>query len=940
MKKPLDIGFSLYRLLLFWLVCFVPLNIHAQTRIEISADSQWNRTLIDELEVVSDEQRQWSAESLFATSDVVFVPNTVDAKPVLHNYWARFVLANAAESEQWVSFESYYWDYVTLYFRDSIGNITVIPFGILSNPNNHKFLVQPQSKYEVLANFESSGQFRRESNINLVIKSTLPALERKTFTNYMDGIIFGIMFGLALFNLFLFISIRDRAYFWYTLYILSLALSFMTLFASEPPKWTQFFTSDYPLLAFYLKKIADPIAWVSYANFVRYFLVTKDRHPVWDKVLKICIALIILQFLTNLTGTYRFSGVTRSLTWHLTVVLCGILAIFSYFKGYTKARFFIAGQIFLVAGIGITTMYYAGLDVIYFLPETIFFDYFRSPNSFFFFGAAESIIFSFALADKYSLMQKDITRGQIEKEKEKSEALRLKELDAFKTRFYSNITHEFRTPLTVIQGMVETVKSNIKKNELNDVEKPLTLISRNGQRLLQLINEMLALAKLESGSMDLQLHQTDIIPFVKYLSESFHSLAEEKEINLVVYSEVDSLIMDIDANKLASIISNLLSNAIKFTPELGKIIVHLNKIKNNYTYFFTIKVKDNGLGISKEDLTNIFNRFYQVDGSSSHKQEGTGIGLALTKELVELMGGFIVVESTLKNGSTFTIQIPITNNAVVLKEVEVNMEGLTHSTFYSEPIQQQNEETDLPLVLIIEDNFDVAFYLQTCLKGTYKTLHAENGVIGIEMAYKNIPDIIISDVMMPEKDGFEVCKTLKMDQRSSHIPIILLTAKASEKDKLEGLTQGADVYLTKPFNKTELFIRLEKLIAFRKNLIQKYSDSSYKSLKTETTNDLEAQFLNKVIKCIENNIEDSNFKVIFLAKEIGLSESQLYRKVKALTNTSTAVFIRSVRLQKAKELLQDKRFNIAEVSYKVGFTDPSYFSRVFKDEFGCTPSEI
>ena len=204
---------GIYKPLLFFLVCCIPLSIQAQTRIEIPADSQWTRTLIDELEVMSDEQRQWSAESLFATSDDLFAPNTVESKPVLHNYWARFALANTTESEQWVSFESYYWDYVTLYFRDSTGNVTMIPFGILSNPYDNKFLVRPQTEYDVLANFESSGQFRREDNINLVIKSTLPALESKTFTNYLDGIIFGIMFGLALYNLFLFISLRDRTYF-------------------------------------------------------------------------------------------------------------------------------------------------------------------------------------------------------------------------------------------------------------------------------------------------------------------------------------------------------------------------------------------------------------------------------------------------------------------------------------------------------------------------------------------------------------------------------------------------------------------------------------------------------------------------------------------------------------------------------------------------------
>ena len=471
MKRSIDIGVLLYRLLLFYLVCCIQLSIQAQNRIEIPADSNWTMTLIDELEVMSDEQREWSAESLFATSADVFEPNTIDTKPVLHNYWVRFELANKTEIEQWVSFESYYWDYVTLYFRDSTGNVKVIPFGILSNPNNHKFLVQSKSEYDVLANFESSGQFRREDNINLVIKSTIPALERKTFTNYMDGIIFGIMFGLALYNLFLFISIRDRTYFWYTLYILSFAISFATLFGSAPPKWTQFFTSDYPLLAFYLKKVADPIIHISYTNFVRNFLGTKDRHPVWDKVLKICIALIILQFLANVTEIYHFTGVTRLITWNMSVVTCVTLTIISYFKGHTRALFFLVGQIFLVAGFFITFMYYAGWDAIGFLPETEFFNYFRSPSSVFVFAAVESIVFSFALVDKYNMLQKDIVRVKFEKEKEKSEALRLQELDTFKSRFYSNITHEFRTPLTVIQGMAQTVKSNIKKNELNGVEK-------------------------------------------------------------------------------------------------------------------------------------------------------------------------------------------------------------------------------------------------------------------------------------------------------------------------------------------------------------------------------------------------------------------------------------------------------------------------------------
>ena len=501
MKVPIHMGFlflkRVYRLLLFFLACYIPLSIQAQTRFEIPADSQWTRTLIDELEVMSDEQRQWSAESLFATSDDLFAPNTADAKPLLHNYWARFELANTAKSEQWVSFESYYWDYVTLYFRDSTGNVTMIPFGILSNPNNNKFLARPQTEYDVLANFESSGQFRREDNINLVMKSALPALESKTFTNYMDGIIFGIMFGLALYNLFLFISLRDMTYFWYTLFILFFAFSFGTLFASAPPKWTQFFTPDYPSFAFYLKKIADPISWISYINFVRNFLVTKDRHPVWDKTLKVCIVLLILQLLINLTGLYHFTGVTRSIILNIPLVICAILALTIYFKGYTRARFFLVGQFFLFVGLFITTMHYAGLDAIFFLPETEFFNYFRSPNSVFACGAVEAIVFSFALADKYNMLQKDIARVKFEKEKDKQDMLASQ--NVVLEQQVSEQTKELRQSLENLQTTQDQLIQAEKMAALgtltagiaHEIKNPLNFINNFSEINVELVEELI-----------------------------------------------------------------------------------------------------------------------------------------------------------------------------------------------------------------------------------------------------------------------------------------------------------------------------------------------------------------------------------------------------------------------------------------------------------------
>ena len=601
-KKYLNISFSLCRLLLFSLLYCIQLSAQAQTRIEIPGDSDWTRLLIDELEVMSDEQRQWSADSLFATSDALFGPNSADEKPVLHNYWARFELANSANREQWISFESYYWDYVTLYFRDSTGNIAVIPCGILSKSTNNKFLVRPHTNYDVLVNFESSGQFRREDNLNLVIKSTLPALERKTFTNFMDGITSGIMLGLALYNLFLFISLSDRTYLWYTLYVFCFAISFMTLFTSTPSNWTQFFFSNHPLFAFYLKKFADPIIWIAYTNFVRNFLATKVRHPVWDKALKISIGLIILQFLIDLTGMYNFTGVSRVALWNLVVLGCVALAIISYIEGHLRARFFLVGQLFLLTGISITFSYYFGLEVLFFLPDTELFDYLRSPTSVFAFGALESIVFSFALADKYNTMQKDITSVKIEKEKEKSEALRLTELDTFKTRFYSNITHEFRTPLTVIDGLANEMESN--PNEAS--KKNLSLIRKNSRNLLGLVNQMLNISKIQTGKVTVDLQQDNLIFFVKCLVETNESFANLHQVGLQFYAEVPALWIDFDAEKLEQILNNLISNAVKFTPTYGKVLVAVKKVTRSNEPWVELSVKDNGIGISSEQIPYIF----------------------------------------------------------------------------------------------------------------------------------------------------------------------------------------------------------------------------------------------------------------------------------------------------------------------------------------------
>ncbi len=538
-----------------------------------------------------------------------------------------------------------------------------------------------------------------------------------------------------------------------------------------------------------------------------------------------------------------------------------------------------------------------------------------------------------------------IYRFQLSKKMADSESKRLKEVDQLKNALFTNITHEFRTPLTVIKGMTGAIKSNIENKHYNNLENSLEIIDRNSDGLMQLINEMLDLAKIESGTMELNLVQVDIIPFVKYLTQSFHSLAEEKEINFSVHFDIQHLEMDLDVNKFTAIVTNLISNAIKFTSKKGEISIQIDKVQENNIDFFSFKIKDNGLGISEEEQMYIFDKFYQVDNTSSRIRQGTGIGLSLVKEFVELMQGSIDVVSTQGKGSIFSIKIPITNNAVLSDGSDlVSTPSIIKSNVApivsDDNLSSNASDLNLPLVLIIEDHIDVAHYIKTCLKGNYQIIHAINGSIGIEIALEKIPDIIISDVMMPIKDGFEVCKRLKIDELTDHIPIIMLTAKATFEDRLTGLSHGADAYLTKPFEKAELLTRIDQLILLRKKMLSKFEKTGIDRLLNKNVKNSETKFLQKIITVIHDNITQAEFGPVQLAIQLHLSESQLYRKLKATCGKSTALFIRSIRLQKAKELIQTTDKTISEISYDVGFNDPSYFSRAFKAEFGSAPSAL
>lgn len=514
----------------------------------------------------------------------------------------------------------------------------------------------------------------------------------------------------------------------------------------------------------------------------------------------------------------------------------------------------------------------------------------------------------------------------------------LQELDEMKSRFFTNIAHELRTPLTIISGMANQMRENPEQWS----EKGLRMIIRNSDSLLNLVNQILDLRKLEAGKLDLRMVQGDVIQYLSYITESFHSLAESKDLQLHFLADEHKLLMDYDPDKFLRIISNLLSNAIKYTPEGGNVYLQVSRAGQDPNAQLQIRVKDTGIGIPSEKLPSIFDRFYQVDDSTTRPGEGTGIGLALTKELVKLMGGDIQADSIPGKGSTFHLSLPIRQEArldAVAKIESTSM--LPHSPEKAEAISHlEATDKELPSLLIVEDNPDVIQYLIACLEGLYHLDIATDGQTGIARAIETVPDIIISDVMMPVKDGFELCETLKNDERTSHIPIILLTAKTDDDSRIRGLKRGADAYLSKPFNKQELIVWLEKLLELRRTLQERYATLEGIAITKDAPTKQEDEFILKVRQAVEDNIDDEDFGIMQLCRAVNLSRAQLHNKIKALTGRSTSNYVRTIRLHKAKQLLHNSDLNISQVAYEVGFRDPKYFSKTFAEEFGKLPGEI
>ncbi len=564
-------------------------------------------------------------------------------------------------------------------------------------------------------------------------------------------------------------------------------------------------------------------------------------------------------------------------------------------------------------------------------------------------------------------------RFQLSRRLARAEAQRLQELDEFKTRMYTNVSHEFRTPLAVILGMAD----KMDKEPENWFRQGIDMIRRNGRRLLHLVNQMLDLRKVESGSMPVNLRQGNVLPLLQQIAETFAAHAETKDVRLHFQAGESEFTMGFDPDKLEKIVSNLLSNAVKFTPPGGDVYFSVRRQPSEpiprigpVPHLLQISVKDTGPGIAKEVLPHIFGRFYQPPpphpegGEISEKPSpagsppepppfgrigggfllrggwegaGAGIGLALTRELVHLLGGEIEVKSRVKKGTEFIVSLPVTRQAPLAEEViTVEAPWLPGAEEFPPVVATGNEEEDAPMALVVEDNEDILRYIRSCLEREYRIETAENGREGIEKAFHSIPDIVISDVMMPEADGFELCRQLKTDQRTSHIPIIILTAKADQASKLEGLETGADTYLTKPFSEEELLLCARKLIELRRQLQAHYSTYRPKAAASEGA-DKENIFMAQFQEVLDEHLADEAYGIVHLCRALGMSRMQLHRKLKALTGQSASHCIRNYRLERAAEMLESDEWNISEVAYTVGFRSHSYFTESFTRRFGVSP---
>lgn len=900
-----------------------PLIITAKTKTPVAATAS--------LEILRDTSATIPFEQISKQAfkplgkDYFLFPYTDDA------HWVRFSIENKDTTNkkltlQWINSLI---ENIDFYISDTTHqHYTHTAYKLITDKKEKKliesepefpFELAPQTSKIIYAKIRSQrglyGTLQVHSDDSLLRKKLNTYIEQ----SLINGFLFFRMFLIAVLGTFIITLPIFRIY---SLHAIMKSFAFWGIMNVMGP----IFTND--------PNIAQKINFLCYnsipltAGLLILYSLAFDRLPKWHS--KVIYFFIAANIIINFAGLIDYKWYWLKAGVYL-IVVSSLFYLYVYI--YSLVKKLPTNSYYTIPFImGITSYMLIHLRLLGFIEIKILF---RIASLLF---VLENLIFVFFLGQIF----RDADRRKSVAEKQLGFNLeqnaRLKELDNLKTTFFANISHELRTPITLILGPLQDL---IRKYP---TENLLPLMLRNTQRLLTLINQLLDISKLEAGQMNVKVSKQNTNQYFRTLTSSFTSLAESQQITFETSKEQQEVWGYIDNDKLDKIITNLLSNAFKFTPKGGTVTAHITYINDFRKAIITIS--DTGIGIKKDKLDKIFDRFYQVDSSQNRKFEGTGIGLALVKELVDVLKGNIKVESQENVGTTFSLQIPIdkkTWEGMIEEEVQQTDEyafnasqgALSHqSTADNNSGEQEN------LLLIVDDNTDIRTYIKSIFEKDFQIMEARNGKEGIEKATERIPNVIISDLMMPEMDGFEFCKVLKSDEKTSHIPIIMLTAKADLESKMEGLEIGADDYLTKPFNKEEILVKVKNLISIRETLRKWYGKEIIELKPDEIkVNSIDEAFINKAKAVVEANLANSQFDLAHFANAMALSTVQLRRKLKALTNQTAVEFIRRYRLQRAASLLKQKAGTVSDIAYQVGFESLSYFTKVFQEEFNVTPSE-
>jgi signal transduction histidine kinase/DNA-binding response OmpR family regulator/ligand-binding sensor domain-containing protein len=548
---------------------------------------------------------------------------------------------------------------------------------------------------------------------------------------------------------------------------------------------------------------------------------------------------------------------------------------------------------------------------------------------FYFLLVAGMLLLVRQISVRQARLKADLRIVQIEKEKEHA-------LNEAKLNFFTNISHEFRTPLTLIMSPVAEILEDLSLN--GALREKMMLVESNAKRMLSLINQLLDFRKSEHGLLQLNRVHGDMVGFAREVFLSFRNIARNKQISYAFETDLDEALVGFDRNQMEIVLCNLLSNAFKYTKEGGRITLRVYQQSNRTG----IDVEDNGIGLSEESIRNVFDRFYQVQNAQTAKMVGSGIGLAFSKDIIDLHEGEIRVRSELGKGTCFTVFLPSESSSVpIQEEVELHSEAVDKQPWRqssSLDIEQQHRKETL---LVVDDNEDIRAYLNSLLKDDFKILEAENGLEALSIANREHPDLIISDVMMPEMDGITFCQEIKQHIATSHIPVILLTARSSVVYEVNGLQTGADDYITKPFNPIIVKTRIHNILENRKKLREHFLNRVRFEPDSLVINevDLDAAFIEKAIRLVNDNLQNEEFGIEVMMEKLFMSQSTLYRKIKSLTGLSLTGFIRSVKLKRAAQLILQNEMKLSNIAYEVGFNDYKHFRKSFQQQFGCLPSD-